>query len=164
MIVSIVVAAAENGIIGAGNQLPWRLPADLKYFRKLTTGHPVIMGRKTFDSIGKPLKDRTNIVLSQSVGQIEGCIVKPNLREALEFCRPESEVFIIGGGTVYAEALAAGLVDRIYLTRVHHEVEGDTFFRLEDETNWKVVSTERHEADETHAWPYSFIRLDRISG
>lgn len=162
MIVSIVVAAAENGIIGKGNMLPWRLPADLKFFRKLTTGHPVIMGRKTFESIGKPLKDRQNIVLTKSLAEIPGCVVMPSLKAALEYVRGEEVVFIIGGGSVYVDALEMNVVDRIYLTKVHHAVDGDTSFRIPDPEKWNVVSVERHESDDDHEWPFSFIRLDRI--
>lgn len=161
MIVSIVVAAAENGVIGAGNRLPWHLPADLKFFKTLTTGHAIIMGRKTHVSIGRPLPKRRNIVLSTQGGQYVGCETFPSLESALAACAGEEEVFIIGGGQVYAQALDAHLVHRIYMTKVHHHLDGDTHFHIPDPKDWDIVSMERFEEDDDHAWPFSFIRLDR---
>jgi dihydrofolate reductase len=161
MIVSIVVAAAENGVIGKGNRMPWRLPDDLRFFKRLTSGHSVIMGRKTYESIGKPLPDRRNIILSKTAREIKGCEVMPDLETALAACASEEVVFIIGGGSVYTHALENHLVQRIYLTKVHHAVEGDTHFHIPDPKDWKVVSVDRHESDEQHAWPFSFIHLDR---
>ncbi len=127
MIISLIAAMAENRVIGRGNAIPWNLPADLKRFRAITTGHPVIMGRKTFESIGGPLPGRKTVILTGSGEYLaEGCVVVHSLREALDACAASSEVFICGGGEVYREALP--LSSRIYLTVVHLDVEGDTLF------------------------------------
>lgn len=127
MIISLIAAMAENRVIGRGNAIPWDLPADLKRFRAITMGHPVVMGRKTFESIGGPLPGRKTVILTGSGDyRAEGCVVVNSLREALDACAASDEVFICGGGEVYREALP--LASRIYLTVVHLEVDGDTFF------------------------------------
>jgi len=164
---SIVVAMAENRVIGRAGRLPWHLPGDLKHFRRLTVGHPVIMGRKTYESIAKPLPGRTNIVVTRTPGYLApGCTVVGSLEAALKAADeaphhpPERrEVFIIGGAELYAQALP--LVQRVYLTLVHAELEGDTFFPEFDPSGWRELSRERHEADEHHAYAYSFITLER---
>lgn len=162
MIVSLVLAVSENGVIGKNNRLPWRLPADMRFFRQLTTGHTVIMGRKTFDSIGKPLKNRRNVVVSRNKElEIEGCEVLHSLGDALKSAIGEREVFIIGGETIYRKALELNIVDKIYLTKVHDDFEGDTFFNLPGEKDWVTESSERHAADEKNAHDYSFITLAR---
>jgi dihydrofolate reductase len=161
MIVSIVVAAAENGVIGKGNRLPWHLPADLKFFKGLTSGHTIIMGRNTHESIGRALPKRRNIVLSSKGGVFEGCETFPTLEAALAACAGEEEVFVIGGGQVYTHALTAHVVNRIYMTKVHHHLDGDVHFHLPNPAEWDIASMERREQDEEHAWPFSFIRLDR---
>ena len=122
--VSVIVAVAENGIIGDKNTLLWHISEDLRNFKRVTSGHPVIMGRKTFDSLGRPLPNRTNVVVTRQNLEIEGCKVVHSLEEALSLFSPEEEVFVIGGAQIYAEALP--LADRFYLTRVHHAYEGDT--------------------------------------
>ncbi len=127
MIISIIAAMAENRIIGRNGAIPWDLPADRRRFKSLTMGHPVIMGRKTFDSIGHPLPGRKNIILTRQPGfQAEGCLVAHDLRTALAACAGSAEVFICGGGELYREALP--LADRIYLTIIHGEVRGDVLF------------------------------------
>jgi dihydrofolate reductase len=161
MIVSIVVAAAENGVIGKGNRLPWHLPADLKFFKQLTTGHTIIMGRNTHLSIGKPLPKRRNIVLSTTGAKFEGCETFTSLEAALAACAGETEVFIIGGGKVYQQAFEAHLVHRIYMTKVHHHLDGDTHFQFPNPQEWDILSMERFEEDDDHAWPFSFIQLQR---
>ncbi|MEM1135167.1 MAG: dihydrofolate reductase [Bacteroidota bacterium] len=164
MIVSLIVAASENQVIGRDNQLPWHLPADLKYFKKITSGHCIIMGRKTYDSIGRPLPNRTNIVLSSNKNlKITGCTVVHTLNEAIDFAKAtgEGEAFIIGGASIYDAALP--LTNKIYLTRVHTIVEGDTFFPELHESIWKTISKESHHKDEKHAYPFSFITLEKNS-
>ena len=130
---SLIVAASRNGVIGAGGKLPWHLPADLQRFKKLTMGHPILMGRKTFKSIGKPLPGRTNIVITRQEGfQACGAAVAHSLEEALQMCEKEAEVFVIGGAEIYKQALP--LADKIYLTRVEQDFEGDTFLPAIDKT------------------------------
>ena len=162
MIVSLVLAVSENGVIGRDNQLPWHLPADLRFFKQLTTGHTVIMGRKTYDSIGKPLPNRRNVVVSRKVGYaIDGVEVFESLGAALKACIGEDEVFIIGGGTIYAKALDLDIVDRIYMTLVHADFEGDTKFEVPIAKHWLTDHVERHGADEKNAYAYSFITKTR---
>ncbi len=173
MKVSLLVAVAENRVIGRDGRLPWYLPADLKYFKKLTRGHTVIMGRKTHESIierlGKPLPKRRSLVLSRDPSyQAPGVEVASSLEQALEIAAGEPEVtpeagerniFVIGGAAVFAEALP--LADRLYLTRVHAEVDGDVFFPEIDDASWLLISEDPREADQRHAYPFSFLVYDR---
>jgi dihydrofolate reductase len=160
MNVSIIVAVSRNLVIGKDNQLIWKLSADLKRFKALTTGHTIIMGRKTFDSIGKPLPDRTSIVITrQKDYKIEGCIVVNSLEEALEKSSDQEEVFVIGGGAIYKEALAKA--NKIYYTKVHNNFEGDTFFPVLDLKEWESVNREDRLPDEKNEIPYSFIDYKR---
>jgi len=142
--------------MGRDGDLPWHLPADLKRFKKLTTGHSIIMGRKTFESIGRPLPKRRSIVLSQTPSfQPEGTEVAASLDEALKLARTDEEVFVIGGARVFAEALP--IADRLYLTRVHADIEGDVFFPEIEDKAWQLTLTQRHESDARHAFPFSFL-------
>jgi dihydrofolate reductase len=151
---------AENRVIGVNNMLPWRLPADLRHFRQLTTGHHVIMGRRNYESIGKPLPDRTNIVITRNPAyQAPGCRVKHSLTDALREIRDDPEVFIIGGAEIYHQAIADA--DRIYLTLVHADINGDTFFPEFEVREWHETSRTRHEADEKNPYAYSFVTYDR---
>lgn len=157
MIVSAIVAASENQVIGLDNEIPWYLPADLKYFKKTTLGHAVIMGRHTYRSIGRPLPKRTNIILSRDPFLVvQGCLVAHSLEEALTLAADsgETEAFIIGGGAVYAAAMS--LLDRVYLTRVHLTVQGDTHFPVLDAATWEQKSATHHEADERNEHAYTF--------
>lgn len=164
MMVSLVLAVSENGVIGKDNDLPWRLPADLRFFKELTTGHSILMGRKTFDSIGRALPRRRNIVVSRNRDlALEGAEVFHGLGEALRACVGEEEVFVIGGATIYRQALELDVADRIYLTVVHGVFEGDTFFAVPEGPHWRVVSDVRHVADARNAWDYSFRVLERVS-
>ncbi|MBN2596728.1 dihydrofolate reductase [Labilibaculum sp.] len=156
MNVSIIVAVSRNQVIGKDNQLIWKLSADLKRFKALTTGHTIIMGRKTFESIGKPLPNRTSVIITRQGDYVaEGCIVVNSLEKALERFSDQEEVFIIGGGTIYKEALVKA--NKIYYTKVHKDFEGDTFFPVLDLKEWKSVSREDCLPDEKNEVPYSFI-------
>lgn len=162
MKVSLIVAAAENNVIGKDNDLIWHLPKDMRFFKSSTTGHHVIMGRKNFESIPekyRPLPNRTNVVITRQADYTaEGCVVVNSLESALELAKQskDDEPFIIGGGQIYKLALEANLVDKIYLTRVHQSFDGDTFFPALKE-GWKEINREDHEADEKHACAFSFI-------
>lgn len=159
MIVTIVVAISENNAIGKNNQLLWHLPADLKHFRLITTGHTVIMGRKTYDSVGKPLPNRRNIIITRQDITIEGCEVVKSIEAALALCADEEEVFIVGGAEIYRQAMH--LTDRIYLTIVHQKFEADSFFPEINYNEWRETEREDHQPDEKNKLPYSFITLNR---
>ena len=166
MKVSLIVAVAENGVIGKDNDLIWHLPKDMRFFKETTMGHHVIMGRKNFESIPhkyRPLPDRTNIVITrQSEYKAEGCIVVDSVEAALEIAKNNGDIepFIIGGGQIYKIALEENLVDKIYLTKVHHSFEGDTFFP-ELSSDWKETNKIEIKADEKHKYNYDFITLER---
>ena len=160
MIVTIVVAISENNAIGKDNQLLWYLPADLKHFKDITTGGTIIMGRKTYDSIGKPLPNRRNIVITRKTDlEITGVEVVNSLQEALSLCTQEQEVFIIGGAEIYKHALA--VTNRIYLTTVHQSYEADAFFPELNNNEWEEIHQEYHEADEKNSVAYTFSTLER---
>jgi dihydrofolate reductase len=161
MNLSIIVAVAENNAIGKNNDLLWRLSADLKYFKKITSGHTIIMGRKTFDSIGKPLPNRRSIVITRDKDlKIEGAEVVNSLAAAISLCEKESEVFIIGGAEIYHQALPKA--NTIYLTKVHRSYDADVFFPELLPNEWKEVSREDYPADEKNEVPYSFCVLKRL--
>src|SRR5574341_313958 len=150
---------AQHRVIGRNNALPWHLPADLKRFKSLTMGHAVILGRKTFDSIGKPLPGRRWIVLTHDRSwQRAGVAVAHDLDQALKSVAHDAEVFVAGGAEVFAQALARA--DRIYLTVIHAEIDGDARFPEIEASEWRLIDHERHEADERHAYAYSFQRYD----
>lgn len=158
--VTLVVAAADNGVIGRDNDLPWRLPDDLRRFKRITMGAPMVMGRRTFESIGRPLPGRRSLVLSRDPGyRPDGVEVHPDLPSALAAAADAGEVFVVGGAAVFSEALA--LADRIHLTRVHAEVEGDVRFPDPDPARWRLVSSRRHEADDEHDLAFTFEVWER---
>ena len=159
MRVSFIVAAAENDVIGYQNRLPWRLPADLARFRRLTLGHAVIMGRKTFQSIGRALPGRQNIVLTRSDTQFPGCQTAASPEDALSLVRGE-EAFVLGGEEIFR--LLMPFADRIYLTRVHLSVPGDAFFRF-DESAWEALEREERAADAENPADMTFFTLTRIA-
>ncbi|MDB5118522.1 MAG: dfrA [Mucilaginibacter sp.] len=159
MITSIVVAISQNHAIGKDNKLLWYLPNDLKHFKAITSGHTVIMGRKTYDSVGKPLPNRRNIIITRQNITIEGCEVVNSIDAALALCRDEAEVFIVGGAEIYKQAMQ--LTDRIYLTIVHKEFDGDSYFPEIKATEWKETEREDYQPDEKNNLPYSFITLER---
>ena len=159
MTISIIVAIAENNAIGKNNQLLWHMPNDLKHFKEITSGRTIIMGRKTFDSVGRPLPKRRNIVVTRQDIEIPGCEVVKSIDEGLALCAGEDEVFTGGGAEIYRQAMDK--TDRIYLTIIHKEFDADTFFPEIDYSQWNEVSRERHEPDEKNPLPYSFITLER---
>ncbi|MFI5157863.1 MAG: dihydrofolate reductase [Sphingobacteriales bacterium] len=159
MTVSIIVAIGENHAIGKNNQLLWHMPNDLKHFKDITSGRTIIMGRKTFDSVGKPLPRRRNIVVTRQDITIPGCEVVKSIEDGLALCKDEDEVFIGGGAEIYK--LAMHLTDRIYLTIIHKSFDADTFFPEIDKSEWKEVKREDFEPDEKNPLPYSFITLER---
>ncbi len=156
MPLSIIVAASQNNVIGKDNQLIWRLSADLKRFKALTTGHHIIMGRKTFESIGKPLPDRTSIIISRQADyKAEGCIVVNSLEDALAQVPADQENFIIGGGSIYKEVIDKA--DKLYFTLVHKRFDGDTFFPKIDAKIWESVKREDKLPSDKNEYAYSFI-------
>ncbi len=158
---NLIVAAADNGVIGHQGQLPWHLPADLKHFKALTLGHPVVMGRRTYDSIGRALPGRANLVVTrQADWAAPGCETAPTVAAALARAAAlGTEVFVIGGGEIYRETLP--MADVVYLTEVHTEAVGDAFFPALPPAEWREETRERHGADERHAVAFSFVTLRR---
>lgn len=164
MIISSIVAMNKDRIIGHNNQIPWYLPADLRYFKKITSGHPVIMGRNCFESIGRPLPNRTNIIISRDAFFIaSSCIVVRSIPEALAAAHQtgSDEVFIIGGGQIYEQT--ASLWDKLYLTMVDVNCDGDVFFPEINPAEWKLISEEAHTADDKNAFNHHFLIYEKIS-
>ena len=160
MRISLIAALARNRVIGRDNQLPWRLSADLQHFKTLTMGKPLIMGRKTFESIGKPLPGRTNIVLTRDREFLaQGCVVVHDIDQALQVAAEHDEVMIIGGANLYRQFLPRA--DRLYLTEVKAEVKGDTWFPDLDIAGWTETERDSHQADEKNEYDYDFVILDR---
>jgi len=168
MRVSLIVALSENHVIGRNNKLPWYLPNDLKYFKQVTMGKPIVMGRKTYESIGKPLPGRVNIVVTRNKDwSAEGVRVVHSLENAFELAASiaeidgQDEVMIIGGDQIYKSALP--MVDRMYLTEVHAQVDGDAFFPEFDRDAWQELGREDYQASEPNPYDYSFVVYDRKS-
>ena len=160
MLVSIIAAMDRNRLIGNNNQLPWHLPADLAHFKRVTMGKPIIMGRKTYESIGRPLPGRTNIVLTRSPDfNAEGVLIANSLQQALDYVAVEEEVMVIGGSTIYELALPRA--DRLYLTYVEDSFEGDAWFPDFDLEQWSIVASEEHSADEKNSSAYRFVTYAR---
>lgn len=160
MIISLIAAMADNRVIGIENRLPWNLPADMKWFRQHTLGKPVLMGRKTFESIGKPLPNRTNIVVTRDAGwTAPGCVVVKDIDAALRAAGDATEVMVIGGASFYAQMLPRA--QRLYLTLVHAEIEGDAWFPEINFAEWQEIERHDHVADEANAYPYSFVIYQR---
>lgn len=159
MTVSIIVAIGENHAIGKNNDLLWHMPNDLKHFKDITSGRTIIMGRKTFDSVGKPLPKRRNIVVTRQDITIPGCEVVKSIENGLALCKGEDEVFIGGGAEIYRQAMH--LTDVIYLTIIHKNFDADTFFPEIDPIIWKETEREDFAPDEKNPYPYSFITLKR---
>lgn len=159
--VSIIVAIAQNGTIGDKNALLWHIKEDMRFFRTTTSGHPVIMGRKTFESLGsKPLPKRTNIVITRAEREFEGALTAHSLEKAIRMAGDDEEIFIMGGAQIYREALP--VVDRMYITHVGRDYEGDTVFPEIDYSKWKLVDVVRHERGEEYEYPFEFRTYDRV--
>jgi dihydrofolate reductase len=162
MQLSLIVAVADNGVIGRQGQLPWHLPADLKRFKRLTMGHALLMGRRTYASIGRPLPGRTSIVITRDRHfTAAGCLIAHDWRTALSLVPPGQQTFVIGGREIFALALASA--QRIYWTQVHAAVPGDVRFPPIDWSEWQLVQHESHPADGQHAYPFSFRVYDRAT-
>lgn len=157
-----IAAMSENRVIGCHNKLPWHLPADLHHFKALTMDKPILMGRRTYDSIGRALPGRCNIVITREAGfHAPGCVVTNSIEGALDAASYSEEIFIIGGALLYEHLLPR--IQRLYLTIVHHKFAGDTYFPELNMKEWVEHQREDFEADETNQFPYSFLILDRIS-
>lgn len=166
--IALIAAIAENGIIGRENELPWRIKSELQYFRRTTRGKPIVMGRKSFESLGKPLLDRTNIIISRNADyQVDGCVTVASLDDALARAREVAvrdgvdEIFIGGGAEIYRQTLP--LADRLYLTEVHLKPAGDTTFPAFDRAEWQETKREFHAAQDGEAADYTITVLDRIA-
>ena len=162
MIISIIVAASENNVIGIDNQLPWKLPGDMQFFKNTTWGHPMVMGRKTFESLDGSLKGRQNIVITrQQAYSYPGTIIVPSLEEGVRAAEAQDthEIFIAGGGEIFKQAMP--IVDRIYLTRVHTTLQGDAYFPEFSREEWELKDSESHPADEKNNYAYTFERWER---
>ncbi|TDE03697.1 dihydrofolate reductase [Flavobacterium sandaracinum] len=156
----MIAAAAENNALGKDNKIVWHLPNDYKRFKLLTSGHHIIMGRKTFESLQKPLPDRTHIIVTrQKDYQAEGCIIVDNIEKALKACPEDQDSFIIGGGEIYTIGLP--YADKIELTRVHARFEADAFFPEISDTQWKIEASEINEKDEKHKYDYTYLTFIR---
>lgn len=159
----MIVACSDNRVIGSDSELPWRLPADLRSFKALTMGKPIVMGRKTYQSIGRPLPGRRNIVITRQAGfEADGCWMAQNPQQALAIAGAAEEVMIIGGGEIYRQFLAE--TQTIYLTEVHATIEGDTYFPELVAEDWYELSRVKHTKDEKNQFDYSFVVLERRSG
>ncbi len=162
MIRAIMAAVADNGVIGKDNDLAWHLPADLRHFKKTTSGHYIVMGRRTFESLGKPLPNRTNIVVTRNPDyRQEGAVVVHSVEAALELAERDGQekVFILGGGEIYRQAMA--LADYMYITEVHETFQGDTFFPEIDHSVWQEIRREDFPSDEKNEYAYSFVEYAR---
>ena len=167
---AIIVAVAQNGIIGGNNQLLWHLPADMKHFKTLTTGHTIVMGRKTYESIGRPLPNRVNVIISRNPDfKADGCTVVATLAEAINpsslithysLSTTSNTIFIIGGAEIYHQALP--FTDKIYLTEVKASFEGDTYFPTLNPEEWQEIARNPHTADEKNLYDYDFVELVRV--
>jgi dihydrofolate reductase len=157
---SLIVAMDENRLIGARNQLPWHLPADLALFKRTTMGKPIVMGRKTFESIGRPLPGRRNIVITRdSAFQAPGCQICHGIDAALAICDAGDEVMLIGGASLYQQTLA--LASCMYITRIHHRFSGDTWFPEFSADSWSIEEKQDFAADENNPYPFSFVKYVR---
>jgi len=158
-IISLIAAMAKNRVIGKNNEMPWHLPADLKHFKAVTLGKPIIMGRKTYESIGRPLPGRTNIVISTNKAYtLEGCETATSLEEAIKLVKEVEEVMIIGGGFLYSQTLK--FADKLYLTFIDLEEDGDTFFPDYQALNLKEIKREKHLKDEKNPYNYEFVDFE----
>jgi len=157
---SLIVAMDDNRLIGSNNDLPWQMPADLAYFKRTTMGKPIVMGRKTFTSIGRPLPGRRNIVITRNSGfSAPGCEIANGIQAAMSLCSDVEEVMLIGGASLYQQTIDQAT--RLYVTRIHHSFDGDTWFPEIDPGLWKEESREDHNADHSNPYAYSFMKFSR---
>lgn len=160
--ITLIAAIAKNNALGKDNDLIWHLPADLKRFKKVTSGHHILMGRNTFESIGKPLPNRTSVIITRNNDYFkDGCLIANSIEEAIELSK-EDDAFIIGGAQIYKQALEKNLVDKLDITLVHHDFEADVFFPEIDTTIWKEVAREDFKADEKNKYDYSFVSYTKV--
>ncbi len=158
--ISLIAAMAQNRTIGINNTLPWRLPGELKYFKAVTMGHHILMGRKTYESIGKPLPGRTTVIITRNAGYTaEGCIIANSIDAAIHASASDNEIFFVGGAELYSQALA--VADRLYLTEIQKDYEGDAHFPEFDYNQWHEVKREKHKVDEPDGLAYHFVVYDR---
>ena len=162
--VTIIAAIGLNNALGKDNDLIWHLPADLKRFKETTSGFPIIMGRKTFESIGRPLPNRTNIIVTRNSDyNQDGCVVKGSLKEAVDSIANEEHAFIIGGAQIYNQAIEQGLADRLDITLVQESFEADVYFPEFDKMEWELISREDFEKDEKNPHNYSFLQFKKVN-
>ena len=162
--ITIIAAIAKNNALGKDNDLIWHLPADLKRFKKITSGHHILMGRNTFESIGKPLPNRTTVIITRNKNYFkDGCLIAHSIQEAIELANSDDQIFIIGGAQVYKEALKNNLVVQLDITIVHHEFEADAFFPEIDLTIWEETKREDFYADDKNNYDYSFVSYTKRS-
>ena len=160
--ITIIAAIANNNALGKDNDLIWHLPADLKRFKQVTSGHHILMGRNTFESIGKPLPNRTTVIITRNNNyKAAGCIVVDSIEKALEVSKNDDQIFIIGGAQIYKQAMESNWVDQLDITQVHHSFEADVYFPEIDSTIWSETSRENFDADEKNKYNYSFIRYNK---
>ena len=161
--ITIIAAISKNNALGKDNDLIWHLPADLKRFKKVTSGHYILMGRNTFESIGKPLPNRTSVIITRNTDyNKDGCLIANSIEQALELSKKQETVFIIGGAQIYKQAIDRDLVDQLDITLVHEEFDADVFFPEIDPMIWKEVSRENFMADEKNKYDFSFISYQKI--
>ncbi|MDP5105965.1 MAG: dihydrofolate reductase [Polaribacter sp.] len=162
--ITIIAAIAKNNALGKNNELIWHLPEDLKRFKKITSGHYILMGRNTFESIGKPLPNRTTIIITRNKNYFkDGCLIANSLEAAIELANKEEKIYIIGGAQIYKYAIENNLADALDITLVHHQFEADAFFPEIDDTIWKETKREDFKADEKNKFDYSFISYRKIN-
>ncbi len=162
--ITIIAAIAKNNALGKDNDLIWHLPADLKRFKKVTSGHYIIMGRNTFESIGKPLPNRTTVIVTKNTDYVkEGCLIANSVEQALEMVEEDDQIFIIGGAQIYKYVMANNLADILDITLVHHEFEADVFFPEINSDVWDCIEREDFIADEKNEYDYSFLRFKKNS-
>ncbi|MGB1042873.1 MAG: dihydrofolate reductase [Tenacibaculum sp.] len=160
--ITLIAAIAKNNALGKDNDLIWHLPADLKRFKKVTSGHHILMGRNTFESIGKPLPNRTSVIITRNNDYFkDGCLIANSIEEAIELSK-EDDAFIIGGAQIYKQALEKNLVDKLDITLVHHDFEADVFFPEIDSEIWKETEREDFKADEKNKYDYSFVSYTKV--
>ncbi len=158
MNLSLIAAVANNHVIGHENRMAWHMPADLKHFKQLTMNHTLIMGRKTYESIGKPLKGRKTVIVTKNKQyNAPGCLVAGSVEEVLRLVKEEQEVFVAGGAEIYRQTIDLPQTQRMYITRVYADVEGDAFFPRIDPVKWELVDKETHQTDEKNPYPYAFL-------